>query len=395
VDAPFSIECRTNAQMEITIIVQDLQTAVNVHRRMLQSASLRGQGGTPPARITVSSLTLYGVTKSSGEASRFRFLPSDNGELRITGQSLPRTGVVTAKFGLINFLLPNSIHARLSGRFFNFDPLGNYSMFEQKLSTGEPEVTTEVTIVCTPSDLKSLDRTMRDVTLLLSFAAGTYISIAYADVLLNNVVIATVIRHEKFLDYYDRVPVIDIRIHPGHLQFFLQGSFDHYQTLKKKLRLDLALEYCIMAKSATYLDIKFVVIFIALESLLTRLQNHIPRKETGWIETFFTRLKRAWTFLGKEKPQSLVLVRLQKALEYYSLNDRSGVSAASPSNGSPNYAKIRNWLVHGGKFPKNVNPLQVTYSALDTYQRLLLAILGYRDFYIDCSVQPFATRIVD
>jgi hypothetical protein len=388
--APFSIECKTNGRIEVLITIQNPSIALDVNSRMRESARLQGQVANPPAKATISSITLYGATISSGAPSQFQFMATK--ELRIIRQSVPKGGVVTLKFGLANFLLPNSMHPRILNTIFRFDSLGNYPMLRQTLTSGEPDITAEVTVLAPPLRIRSLEHAMTDVALLISFATGTYVSVAYADILLDSVVISSVIHHSRFLQYDGSVPVIDMQTGSGRLQLFLAGSFQHYQSLKKKLRLDLALEYCVLAKSVSYLNVKFVTTFIALESLLTRLQNQLPRQKPRCGK--FARVQRALFFFHKIRNQSLVLTRLQGALQHYSLSDSRGVSVDSPPDGTPNYARIRNWLVHGGMFPKNVNPLRVTYSLLDAYQRLLLAILNYKGIYIDCSVQPFQNRVV-
>jgi hypothetical protein len=389
---PFSIECKTNGRIEITITIQNLSTALHASVRSLQSARLQGQVATPPARITISSIILDNVKGSSSGPSQLRFLASK--ELRIISQSVPKAGVVTLKFGLINFLLPYSMHPKILGDIFAFDPLEDYWILRQRLSAGEPQVTTEVTISTPPSRITSLEHAMRDVALLISFATGTYVSIAYADVLLNNTTISTVIHGPNYLEYNGNMPVIDMKSGSGQLQLFLTGSFQHFQALKRKLRLDLALEYCVLAKSVSYLDIKFVTTFIALESLLIRLQNQFPKQKLRHGRFMLVKVEHALFFFRRGKHQSVVLARLRNALRDYGLNDLRGVSIDSPPDGTPNYAEIRNRLVHGGTFPKNIDRLRVTYSLLDTYQRLLLAILNYRSLYVDCSVQPFVDRVV-
>jgi hypothetical protein len=113
---PFSIECKTNGRIEIAVTIQNLSTALEVTNRQLQSARLQGQVATPPARITISSITLSNVKGSSGGPSQLRFLASK--ELRINTQSVPKAGVVKLKFGLINLLLPYSMHPQDPERYF-------------------------------------------------------------------------------------------------------------------------------------------------------------------------------------------------------------------------------------------------------------------------------------
>ena len=391
-DAPFSIECKANGRIEITITIQSMFTALEVSSRRVQSARLQGRVATPPARVRISSITLSSVKGSSSGPSQLRFIASR--DLRIISQSVPKSGVVTLKFGLINFLLPYSMHPKIMNDIFTFDPLENYWTLRDRLSAGEPQLATEVTILTPPSRITSFELAMTDVALLISFATGTYVSVAYVDVFLDDILISSVIYNAKLLEYNDSVPVINLRFGSGQLQIFLAGSFQHYQALKKRLRLDLALEYCVLAKTAYYLDIKFVTTFIALESLLMRLQNEFPRQEIRHGRLLVSKIERALFFFRRRKQQSIVLARLRRALQYYGLSDHRGISVDSPPDGTPNYARIRNWLVHGGTFPKNIDPLRSTYSLLDMYQRLLLAILNYRGNYLDCSVQPFEERML-
>lgn len=145
IDVPFSIECKTNVRVDITVTIHGFQVAIEVNRRLLQSASLQGHAGVPLARVSISSITLYGATISTGQPSQFHFVPSGNKELSVY-QSVPKVGAITLK-----------------------------------------------------------------------------------------------------------------------------------------LKLPLALEYSIVAKSARYLDIKFVMTFIALESLLTRIQNQLPKQTRRYM----------------------------------------------------------------------------------------------------------------
>jgi hypothetical protein len=152
---------------------------------------------------------LYGATISTGQPNQFHFVPSENKELRVTYQSVPKVGVITMRFGLINCLLFNSIHPRILNHILRFSPLGRYSVFEQKLLSGEPQVTVEVEVIASPLRIATFENAMSDVALLISFALGTYVPIAYTDILVGNSLVSSVIHRTKFLDYNDKVPVIN------------------------------------------------------------------------------------------------------------------------------------------------------------------------------------------
>lgn len=396
-NASFDLACTTNGDIRGQIVVTNAQIASDLRQRLLRRSSekgrLAGQLSNSSAQIISSSIWLTGETITARNC-QFRFLVTE--ELKINYQRLSAPYVVELQFGLINFVfLGPRFHARLyQNQIFIFELLGQYSAITRALSSSRAELTSKVRVPCRPLEIKKISERIYDVAMLLSFASGTYVSVAYVDTLSSGNLISTEVFHTKVYDYYDKEPLIDFLIHPADLRSFLVRATTLYTDLRSKLALDFALEYCVLAKSASaFLQIKFITLFIALEALVNRLQNHIPhaRGPTGWRRSFecLSAFRRR-----RQMPKLLVLKRLRVALQYYGLKDLAGVAALVPSGGRPNYEAIRNHLVHRGDFPPDTDSVSSMRCLLDTFQRLLLAILDYRDNYIDCS-RDFQRRMLD
>lgn len=236
--------------------------------------------------------------------------------------------------------------------------------------------------------IKQFRHAIPDIVSLISFAAGTVVSAAYLDIYSDKTLTSTEIHSGSVYDFYDGEPLIDFRMNPKSLAWFLEKTFDNYQRYRKSLRLDAALEFCTLSKSAAaVLEFRFLMVFIAMESFLARLKS---RSNPGMKSPH----RVAPASKPTTSPKYVVLRRLKSFLQSQKLTDRDQVSEIKPSSGVSNYEDIRNRLAHSGHFPTDIDPFRCTLSLTDTFQRLLLAFLGYHMDYVDCS-NDFKTRHLD
>jgi hypothetical protein len=234
---------------------------------------------------------------------------------------------------------------------------------------------------------------IEDVAMLLSFASGTYVSVVYLDVLVNGVIAYSEVRSAKVYDFYDKEPLISVTQYPQDFRWFLQRSIAPYLDLKSILGLNFALDYCVLAKSTrSSLQVKFTVLFIAMEAFLDRLISQAH--QTAQAKSHRSTILRAkipclkhCLFHSRDRPQPkyFVLKKLESALQNYSLQDAYGVTVKEVADEGSNYEDIRNKLVHAGDFPRDIDPLRTTLSLRSTFERLLLAVLVYRGYYVDCA----------
>ena len=361
---------------------------------------LVGQLNSSTARIVANKVMITGVTVTFNAGSlRYEFQFRVTEELKIEYQRLSPPYVIDLQFGLINCLFSYpTLHPRLYGKLFRFKLVGQYSVISSALATSKAELSATVSVSCIPAEITKMRNRMSDLAILLSFASGTWVSVAYVDTLQNGVIVSTVIFSTRVYEYYDKEPLIDLRINPADLNTFLTRTAEHYTDLKEKLLLNFALEYCVLAKSASPVaQIKFLTLFVALESLVNRLQNHIPQTEKPprWKSVYECLSSCFYCVRGKRrKPKFLVLKRLRSALDYYRLSDLAGLTDLVPPNGNPNYETIRNDLAHRGDFPSGIDPHSCVVGLIETFQRLLLAILEYRDYYISC-LEDYQRRMLD
>jgi hypothetical protein len=327
----------------------------------------------------------------------FQFLVIEKLEIKYQNISAPY--VVELQFGLINFLFFGStLHPRLYGKQFRFNLTDRYSVIQSALSASKAELSAIVSVSCNASEIREMFNRIHDIAILLSFVNGTWVSVAYVDTIWNRAVVSTQVFAVRVYDYYDKESLIDVVRQPTDLNAFLTNATGPYTDLRGKLLLNFALEYCILAKSASAVaQIEYLTLFVALESLVNRLQNHIPHaKSSSRLKSLFVCLSNCLLCISgkRRKPKFLILKRLRDALDHYELRDYGGVTQLMPSDGSPNYETIRNDLAHRGDFPSEIDSHSCVMNLLDTFQRLLLAILQYRGNYVDCS-RDFQTRMID
>jgi hypothetical protein len=270
-------------------------------------------------------------------------------------------------------MLPLTLH----GKKFELRLIGTYRAIDDGLSiSGAKQLTAEAFVECKPNEIREVKQTMQDVALLLSFATGTWISIVYTDIFHQDKLLMSELWSIKVYAYRDD-PLLD-QLSPEDLGQFIERGIGPLQSLRNKLKLGFALEYCVMAKSCPNAQIMFIVDFVGMEALLERLQNHIPHQKP-----------RTLTSPDEAERRFLVLERLQSALQHYRLVDQYGVSNIAAV---PNFEEIRNRLVHSGNFPTGVDPFLKSGLLEDVYQRLLLAILEYDGEYIDYMQKPVHKR---
>ncbi len=365
VSARFSVKCRTNGRIHGWIIPSNEADASEIRKRIRSKCRLEGKVS-KSCRIICSSLLVYG-TVLIGSSSKFQFVSRET--VRLIESQLPRTGIVKISFGLANFIFLGNLYARIAGSIFRFKLTGKYSALEESLSDSGSGISAIVEVTSPPQRVETLKKTILDVVLLLSLARGTFVEVAFMEITVDGTHIQSEMWPFHANDYRDLEPLLEWRT-VSNLRSFLQGGIQAYQALRTKLKLDRALRYCVFAKTMDGpLEVKFVTVFIALESVLLRLANE------GIVK-----VKKAHS-----KKTSLVLRRLRACIRHYKLSDESGVSREAPS---PNFARIRNRIVHTGDFPKASDPVRSwrSYLALmDLYQRLLLTILNYSGQYVDCA----------
>jgi hypothetical protein len=330
-------------------------------------------------------MKLFGQSFSSrsGQMS-FSFTFLATGEMTIIYQGLSSNEAVELRFGLINFFFYGpQLNVRLTRLTTTmvFEHTSSLQQLEDTLSAEGFQLSVIARVLIPKSRITQARKAASNIAMLLSFATGTYVSVAYMDTYLTNGGIASSqVWPVRVHRYDDSEPLIDNRLYSSDLQVFLERSLEPYQNLMGRLKLGFALDHCIMAKIAPVVDIGFITAFVGLESLLERLQNQLPlgTKRRGWRKIVARIFRHG-------RNEFVVLSRLSSALKYYNLSDHGEVSQCVRGDSMPNYETVRNRLVHSGRFPKNVDPVSSYVSLIDVYQRLLLAILNYRGHYIDRS----------
>jgi hypothetical protein len=152
----------------------------------------------------------------------------------------------------------------------------------------------------------------------------------------------------KTYPYSPRKGPIDISLFGAkELKNFLELSYPNFIKYKSKLGLNTVIEYAVTSRIFQPLELAYLLGATTLECL----ESYLPR--------FLNKPKiKDWCFRNKTKE----------------LCNTFGIKYSSDLG----FIKIRNSVVHTGRFPKNVDKVKSYYKLINFIDRILLNILGYK-----------------
>lgn len=232
-------------------------------------------------------------------------------------------------------------------------------------------LTSEAIVTINPSELDRANDLVYDSLMLLSIANGNYIASIYEDLFQQGGLLKTILKPVKTMTYYAADCCIDIQnLVACDLQIFLETTFDHYRKLKQDLGLSIVLEYYLQAKLTPLPELKYLVGVVGIECMLSYVPSYFAkigkwRTGSGFKDWIVSKICR--------RPGRRSLRRKMIAiLEHFSIpHEQSDLR----------FIKIRNAIVHTGRFPKSVTGIDAYSSLINFLDRVLLRILGYQGKY--------------
>jgi len=343
--------------------------AFSLFREDIQNRPLKGrfEGILTDSQAHVTIETIYldrttlDLTLNRPSFITFEFIPFSAAEVEY--QQIPSGAPVKYRIGLTNLLflgtewitrgsrhLLNKLPLNLpSGQIF-LDLLKPYNEISSELAqTGGTQVTAELVAEVTIEGRDRIRDLCDNLCILLSFATGTWISWLYEDYFLNGQLAKTSLLSSKTLPYHHADNVIDIT--SGHeLKDYLETSYPTYVQLKDSLGFNIVIEYYIHSKSTRILELEYLIATIGMDCLCSYLSDY---------------------FKAKNKKADLGTFR--KKLE--SLYEDISMPYAPNELG---FIKIRDKIVHTGRFPSGTNRIDEYQKFINLYDRTILTALGYR-----------------
>ena len=275
-----------------------------------------------------------------------------------------------------------------------FKKVGNYLDMENRLNAKRGCFVTSEAIVTTPVDNSDKARnTIYDVVELLSLATRNFVSPTYEDYFCGGTIFRTVLNPVITYGYNGSDNLIGTNPTPCTIKYFLETTYDKYQEYKKDLGLNAIISLYLISGFTLYTETKFMLMFVALESLLSNFKDYLKMMGTPIPPSLQKKTKKQLIkILAKDEIQledetidSIVNSigyqhttfddKLTPLLKKYNINSMAEDRALN---------SLRNKIVHNGKFPVESNSRVITpyveYTRLIYFvDRILLSILGYKD----------------
>lgn len=201
-------------------------------------------------------------------------------------------------------------------------------------------------------ELQNMENLVDDICWLLSFAQGKTVNWIYWDGIdVNGRVVESHYRYSKTGAYTGGPYLIDPD-EASDIKYFLTKTFSKFEQVKDEWELLSVIGYILESKEHSTIQIKFILLFIALATLVSSFN-----RKFGSHGTF--------------KPSL-------KAL----LEDGLKIKDYDPK--FP-FMEIRNQIIKTGKLPGDFNTnIKEYFNLLNLIERIVLKILDYDGYYFDC-----------
>jgi len=338
----------------------------------LVTCSLIGSIPNATGKIAIPKLLLKAIeieNKYHGSIAILELISLDPAEIEYAQTRLDQT--VEIHYGLTNFVFMGCEYSRweggisldkfttkLDGMKLTFKHLQGYRSTVKDLTRSrDGAVTAEAIATVSSASMKQVDELVGDALVLLSYATGTYIAAIYQDVYSSDALIKSTLYFAKTGPYVPDMWIIDANnLYDCDLQIFLETCYPRLNELKSDLGLNVVLEFLVLANQSGYLEVRFLLYSVAAECLLSYLPSYLKKiGETGDMSSFRSKMKNI--------------------LEHFNMAYRES---------ELDFIRIRDHVVHTGRFPSNVDPSKETDKLGNLLDRTVLTILGYKGkFYLN------------
>jgi len=406
VAADFKVTVRSDARIEAIFTVPVDQNTLQIvsqnqnRPKNPPEASLIGQVTSPSrgrvnaTRLILSQFELQGTPQST----TLMVTMFSREQITIDFANLQQKQTVEVRHGLTNFIFGgceisptptgsyrDTFRATLNGQLVFYRQLPSFRHVTQELGQ-DVILTSEAIVQIQLSDYERSKNVINDSLMLLSLASGNYIASIYEDTFHQGVLAKTILKPVKTMPYHHRDYCIDLKnLAACDLQIFLETTFPKYRTMQQDLGLDIVIEYYLQAKRAPLVELKYLIGVVGIECLLSYVPSYFSKigkwkKGSGFVDLILSKLRR--------RPSRRSLRRKTQALlEHFSV---------SHNLQDLQFIKIRNRLVHTGRFPEALQkqPYEPYTKLMSFLDRILLTILGFRGHYYLNRLNNFQREIL-
>src|SRR5438309_6948501 len=274
VEAPFSADAVKLVKEQLSIDVRGNFSGLLADSKSVEIELLHLQAASPSMN-------------QSGQRIKYEFLALAPVEI---GSLTPAQTPVTVRFGITNFVFTgcqwsttsgssrrDTFRTLIDGLTFTFKQLDGYDGIVANLEANRDTlVTSDAAVTCNQLDLQRVENSIYDVLCLLSLAAGTWLAPVYEEVYFQSEVKRTVLFPAKTFRYHPNDRLIDnSNLQSCDTEDFLQTTYPTFTNVKQSLGLNIVIEFYLQAKQMNYLELRYLVGEVAVESLLSHARGYL------------------------------------------------------------------------------------------------------------------------
>ena len=241
----------------------------------------------------------------------------------------------------------DTIRVVLEGREIRLTQLQDFEQIAEHLKEHrDVRVTSEFKVLGHYRELDYLRELSENAQFLCSLACGNYVTALYEEIYDKDILCEATLYPSKTYPFSQRTPLIDTSLH-GVKDFknYLECTYPRFKEFKIPLGLSHSIELFITSKIYSPMQLQYLLTTTSLECL----------------ERYF----RTWKTLPQRRSLKSKTKRL---LEFFKVHhNKSEIE----------FIKIRNSIVHEGRFPPNVDGFKALLELRNLLDRLFLVVLGY------------------
>jgi hypothetical protein len=276
------------------------------------------------------------------------------------------------EFYLVNlsfFYFPNANHSvNINGMSLKFEQIGDQLAINKYLESNNSSlITTKVIIENLKNvSLKHLYETMKDISWLCSFATGNLVSIARVDIYDKDKNIKIIELFESGSNHITNFPIIKVSNEPGLFMNYINHTIAPFQQHKNTLLLPNLINLLFLAKQATFIELKMLILANFLEVLRFNFADNIA-VPNGTYSKHRSDFYRYGQVNGRKKSFEEILK------DFCNFNRSTGWL--------PKYKDMRNEIVHTGKVEgSSKNKIRDVAKLQEFCERIILGILDWDTF---------------
>lgn len=313
---------------------------------------------------------------------------------------LNKSDLIVAHYGLTNFIFTGEIiqfcdsgnfEVSVNSKQIGFRKVNDYfDIVKFIVKNNSIDVTTEVIINGTTNELEATTDLVEKIGELLSLASGIDVSAVYVDIYSDDKLVQTIFFPIITQPYMGDWEIINLR-DASILRLYLERGYRKYQEFRDSFCLDAFIFFKNKSEQSCITEIKFILGLIALESICGHFEEYQksigdPIQKRSIIESenkIRNILKETDTTLDdeiiKKIARSVAIShpyfkdKLKALLEKFIINY---------SNDDLKLIRIRDNIVHYGKFPENIDEFLECDRLSDLLTTIILKILDYQGKYI-------------